>query len=405
MRLGLVASILVVACMGEQAVPRIEDAGIVVVHDAGLAEDSSVTPPDAGGKAPCPVVANAVAVDRSTLPTFRIENDPGAVEGTFDPSMILGKGEALGAMTYSAVQSDSDISIRSAITTDGGKTFRFVGTVSAPETVTIPSTDAMLCPGGTCRGSAMAEVSSLTLDPDEPDPSMRWKVYAHRYVALPTQPANLLYPYGYIAMYAAAAIEGPFREVRKVLGWPSSSSFSSASAVSLTTNLGLADCAFLTEPSAMVVPGTSTELSVGCVYATPTGPKVRIEHLRSLDHGQTFFHVGTWVRPEEVSCLLPGITQVNAADLHVANGKVYLSISPGAADGLYRGCAVFEVGDLGTAQLKRTSEGALVPVRTFTRTDSGFLGACAYSEGTGYLLSMLGVGRSFSMYRSGVTVP
>ncbi len=388
---------LVLACGDEAAAPSVD--GGVAVPDGSAALDAGDASATDGGTAACASLVTT-PMDRTKAPAVSVNGDPGALEGIFDPSLVFPAGAPGGAMAYSAVQSESDIRTRIAVSADDGASFTYVGAANASGPLSVQSTDTSLCPTGTCVGRDIVEVPSLVFDPDDPDATRRWKLFAHRYLVLPGTPAVLLRQYGYIALYTASVVQGPYVEQpKKALGWLSTSPFSSENATNLGAGLGLGDCVAFTEPSALVVPGKSLELALGCVYADASSYKIRVELLRSVDHGSTFARVATLLRPEGASCLLQGAAQVNAPELHFAAGKVYLTVSPALANQGYAGCGVFEVTDLGKGLV------APEPRRAFVRPDSGFIGACAYSETTGYLVPMLAVGRSFGIYRSGVRTP
>src|SRR6185312_9710647 len=92
------------------------------------------------------------------------------------------------------------------------------------------------------------------------------------------------------------------------------------------------DCLALTEPGAIVLP-SNIDLAVGCVYLDAGAPKIRIELLRSPDHGATWASVGTLVRPGD-ACLPPDAS-INGADLFAFEGTEYVAVTPSDSTGYH----------------------------------------------------------------------
>lgn len=208
--------------------------------------------------------------------------------GVFDPSIIYPADAPGGAMAYSAVPTQETIRTHIALSPDHGATWTYVAEANAPEAMTIASSE---CTGGTCTGNLISEVTSLILDPAEPDPAKRWKLFAHRYLVGPN--VALHYAIGTITLQTAAQPQGPWTAPQKLIGWNGSTIYSSTGVgLNITTAGGTAsDCVALTEPGALVTPG-SIELAAGCVYFDGTAPRIRIELFRSLDHGTTWSSAG-----------------------------------------------------------------------------------------------------------------
>ena len=158
------------------------------------------------------------------------------------------------------------------------------------------------------------------------------------------------------------------------------------------------DCLALTEPAAIVLPN-NLDLAVGCVYLDAGAAKIRIELLRSPDHGATRASVGTLLRPEDAGCLTPGAS-INGADLFAAGGTEYVAATPSDSAG-YHGCAVFAIDDIAGGHAHAT------PARLLDTTPAQFNGACTFADGTGYYedVGFLGDPRTFRIYRTGVAAP
>lgn len=100
-----------------------------------------------------------------------VVGDKGSVEGIFDPSAVIA-GNAL-VMSYSSVPTQEAIRTRLAVFDDGRSEWRFLTDINSPYNATIPGSS---CPGGLCPGTVVHEVSSLIIDPSDPDVTRRVKV-------------------------------------------------------------------------------------------------------------------------------------------------------------------------------------------------------------------------------------
>ncbi len=352
-----------------------------------------------GGAATCPTPVNVPPADE-----VLVSGDPGAALGIFDPSIVYPATAPGGAMAYSAVPSQETIVTRIALSADSGASWVYVAQPNVAEPATLPSTDMVKCPGGQCAGNLISEVSSLVLDPDDPDPSARWKLFAHRYLVGPG--VALHYELGTIALQTAPNPEGPWTAPKKLLGWSSSSSYSSTG---VTTNVStlpaMADCVALTEPGALWRPG-ALDLAVGCIYLDASAPRIRVELMRSLDHGASWKSVSTLLRPEDAGCLTKGAS-INAADLFARDGRVYVSATPSNAAG-YHGCAVFEIDDVAAGTVRRDALGQPFMALAMVPSPDRFAGACTHADGVNgfYMITgFLGDPRPFRIVRTGVAGP
>lgn len=322
----------------------------------------------------CPAIQT---IDPATASEVTIAGDAPAM-GVFDPSIIYPADAPGGAMAYSAVPTQETIRTHVALSPDHGATWTYVAELNAPEATAIASTE---CTGGTCTGNLISEVTSLIIDPAEPDPAKRWKLFAHRYLVGPN--VALHYAIGTITLQTAAQPQGPWTAPQKLIGWNGSSAYSSTGvALNVTTGGGTAsDCIALTEPGALVTPA-SIDLAVGCVYLDAGAPKIRIELLRSTDHAATWTSAGTLLRADDAACsgLAPGL---NGADLFVANGVEYVAATPSDATG-YRGCMVFPISD---GHVERDASGRAIVSRAFAA--DRFSGACTFADGAnGYAMDI-----------------
>lgn len=380
-----------------------DGAGLdAVLVDAGAAVDAALA--DAARSCvddlPAPVL-----VDPAVAPELVVVGDPGSAAGIFDPSLVYPAGAPGGAMSYSSVTSTASIRTRIALSGDRGATWTYVADANAVTALSIPSSDTAACPTGTCSGNLINEVSSLLIDPLDPDPARRWKLITHRYLVLP--PTTLRYDLGHIALATAPEPQGPWTAPTPIIGWPSTSTFSSAGAATTTTGLGLADCLVLTEPGAFLR-GAEIDLVVGCVALVAGAPQIRMELLRSTDHARTFTRVRTLLNAADAACLgEPGSARLNAGELFTSGGQQYLLATPEVTGQGYRGCAVMPIDDPVTGAVRRGPTGAPVVLRRFTA--ARFTGACSYAEGTtmGYLvpIAFLDQPRVFRIFKSGTLAP
>ena len=360
--------------------------------------------PDASPCAPLPALS---AVDPAGTPELVVAGDPGSPLGIFDPSPIYPAGAAGGAMSYSSVSATNDIRTRIAVSSDAGATWQYLADANASSPQTVDSSDAAACPGGTCSGRFISEVSSLAFDPFDPDAGRRWKLYTHSYLVLGAD--VLRYDYGFIAEAVAASPAGPWSTQRKLVGWTSTSPVSSTGATLLSTSLPeLADCLALTEPGVLVLPGGALDLSLGCVSLDGGAPRIRVVLLRSADHGASFQFLRTLLSSEDARCLGSPEGRINAADLFFAGGHEYVSVTPDSASG-YHGCLVLPIDDPVSGAVRRSAAGGPVAVRRLD-APGRFTGACSYAEGAtalGYVvpIAFLGEARPFRMFRTGLAAP
>lgn len=359
----------------------------------------------AGGAGSC--AGEITQVDPAVTPEITIVGDPGSPMGIFDPSQVYPAGAPGGALSYSSVTTQDAIRTRIALSADAGATWTFVAEANAVEATTIASTDATVCPGGSCSGNLINEVSSLIIDPDDPDPKRRWKLFTHRYL-VPSNKA-LLYRYGYIAQYTAPEAQGPWSGPETTIGWNSETALSSMGAATNATNIpALADCLALTEPGALWVPGVGIDLALGCVSAAG-GISIRIERLRSKDHGKTFTYVGRLLGGTDAACLGSAEPRLNAGELFFAGGKEYLLATPGTQKEGYRGCYVFPIDDPISGLVRRDAQGNPIFVRRIDNPGKRFTGACSYAEGApGYMVPIAFLDqppRVFRTFRTTLTAP
>jgi hypothetical protein len=273
MRAIVVGMLVFTACGGGNG--GTSDAAM---HTDG-ALDASAVIPDA------PFCSAITLLDPAQLSELTVVNDAPAL-GIFDPSIVYPTDATGGVMAYSAVPDQRTIRTHIAGSTDHGATWTFAVEANAPEAATEPSP---ACGGTTCAGNLISEVSSLIYDTDDPDTTKRWKLFAHRYLVGPN--VELHYDIGTITLQTAAQPQGPWTAPQKLIGWNSSSSYSSIGVVAnVSTMTGTAtDCIALTEPGAVWLPGV-VDLSVGCLPRRDHAEAAR--RVAALDHPRRELDLG-----------------------------------------------------------------------------------------------------------------
>jgi hypothetical protein len=357
---------------------------------------------------PPPIEAEITTIDLANQTPLAVAGDLDSGRGIFDLSIVFPVGAPAGAMSYTSVVAGDDLHTRIAVSTDKGASWTFLADANQVEPITIDSSDAAFCPGGTCSGNLVHEVSNLVIDPADPDPNRRFKLFVHSYVF--TNNTRRV-DYGFIGMFTAPDPAGPWSTETKLIGWPSESSFSSLDALQLTTNTaGLEGCFVLTEPGAIVSADGVIHLSLGCVSAGPGFP-IKIVLLQSIDHGNRFSFVNDLMVEEDSLQLGFPDPRIQAPYLFTQEGKTFLSATPETAAGVYLECMIVEVTDLNAGEIARDGDGLPVALRHLRSNPASFTGACAYAEGAtaaGYVVPVALPENGevfFRMFSTGVQAP
>lgn len=317
-----------------------------------------------------------------------IEGDT-AARGWIDPSIEYPDPADFGLMSYTTVPDEAHVHTAIAVSTDHGASWHYQGDVTASTPITIDSSDPAVCGATTCTGTWVHESSSLVLDPTDPDPARRLKVFVHSYFYGAMQWFRL----GYMALYTAADPAGPWTET-KLFGWDSPSSVSSTGVVyNVQTDprlAGLNDCFVVAEPGANVRADGTLDLSLSCVRIIGGQSSIEVRLVRSTDHGATWSFVSTLLSPDDAIALGAAHPQINGSDLFYANGAYHLIVTPdgpvsapgGGGDTFdgYRGCEVIAIDDLDAGTVARCN-GAPVVEATYMGEPLRFTGACSAAVG------------------------
>jgi hypothetical protein len=348
--------------------------GTAAIPDSAARSDApqdSASLVDAGA-CPTPTTLDVAAA------TEIIMGSDAPAEGIFDPSIVYPADSSAGAVAYSAVPDQTTIRTHLAMSSDHGATWTYIAEANTPEVATIASSDTTECPTGSCTGNLISEVPSLIYDADEPDPTKMWKLFAHRYLV--SAGVVLHYRIGTITLQTAPNPVGPWTAPQKLIGWTSPASYTSTGVVANVNQLGgpASDCLALTEPGAIWLPGV-LDLAVGCIYLDNSQPAIRIELLRSTDHGASWASVATLLTPADTACAGTP-SSINGADLFATGGTEYVVASPSNASG-YAGCLTFAIDDIAAGHVARDAMGTAIVTRAISA--SQFAGACTFADGAG----------------------
>jgi hypothetical protein len=190
-----------------------------------------------------------------------------------------------------------------------------------------------------------------------------------------------------------------------MIGWPSSSSMSSGAPQLVTDIDGLQDCVALTEPSATIDDTSGAlELAVGCVFPSQAELAIRVELLRSSDHGSTWSHAHVLLDASDAPCVGGVGLELNAPHLFARNGRSYLLATPsgpvsfpgGATGSGYRGCLLFARTPDG---IERDADGAPIVLGRLDPGEGIFAGACSHHPNGGTVASALSFASPPDMFR------
>jgi hypothetical protein len=333
-----------------------------------------------------------------------------SAQGIIDPSVEYAATESIGLMAYTAVPSVERVHISMAESDDKGASWHYLGDVTTAYSITITTTDKSVCDASSCDGTLVHESPSLVVDPFDPDPNRRLKVFAHAYFFGRERQFQI----GYLGLYTAGGSAGPWTET-KLFGWPSSSPLSTAQVehdiASDPTLPQLRDCVIVGEPAALVRASGTIDLGLSCA-----GMKTDIRLLRSQDHGATWNSVGTLLTFEDARKLGASLDEITGGDLFYANDAYHLIATPvglvdfphGREKG-YRGCVVVSIADLDAALVARC-DGAPVVEARYLGQPGQFVGACSTDAGAtaaGMLIPMpdLTSAVPFQLFASGLSIP
>ena len=244
-----------------------------------------------------------------------------------NPSILWPPGASSGLLAYSELAAPFPHPVTTYIATsmDQGATWQFAAQANSATPITVATSNPSLCGATSCASQLSREVPSILIDPSDPDPSRRYKLFVHAYPDIATAPYQADVSLGYIGLEMSPDAT-TWSADTKVLGWNSSSPLSSSGAL---TNLdtafpALADCAWFTEPGAVLAPSGAIDLALSCVYSGG----VRIVLLRSTDHARTFGYVAQLLSGDDARCFGSTTGALIGGDLLYLGGQEYLLATP-----------------------------------------------------------------------------
>ncbi|MGD8571927.1 MAG: hypothetical protein PVH98_05660 [Gammaproteobacteria bacterium] len=318
--------------------------------------------------------------------------------GMFDPAPTVDGSYNLW-MSFSIVEPSSvdpvlsHVNTRIASSTDGGLTWQ--DAVVAPNTTSdfqVPDGS-----GGTYNATWHYEVSRLFYDPYASDPNERWKILWHRFLGVDINGVYTpLFEHSWIGLSTAPAPGGPWSSERKLFV---GTLYDTANDTTIgppefdlpalfPDNLELGLCAAFTEPG-VLVKSDGVYISMLC-GAGPAGKTVLLQcshDLSSCDYLGDFLLNSEAAQFEYPDQDFEGFS---ASELFTINSTDYLMVTPNnPTTDVYRGCLVFQIQDLASAQLVRQNGNPVLIKRIDGELDT-FRGACGYHEAlteSGILLS------------------
>ena len=315
----------------------------------------------------------------------------GASNGIFDPAPV-NDGSGTLWMSFSVVDSSSNdpilphISTRIASSTDDGLTWNADSVLpNTPSDLQVPDGS-----GGTLWATWHFEVSRLAYDANAVDPNQRWKMFWHRYLeANVGGTGTRLFEHGWIGASTAPSPTGPWSPERKLFvgaGYDTNNNstigipeYDLAALFPSTSDLG--SCIAFTEPG-IITNSSGVYISLKC--ATSGSGKVVLIKCDNELTSNSCTYIGDFIDDSEAAQFAPAgqsFSGFSATELIVSPTKTYLMLTPTESPGeIYRGCLVFEVEDLDSATLARSSN---VPALTqrIEGVAGSFNGACGYVEG------------------------
>jgi len=278
--------------------------------------------------------------------------------GLFDLSVEYGY-DAIGWLAYSRVSLPEYVETHIARSTDRGHTWSFVTAANHSE----PGT--MVIDGRPKEGVWRYEMPTLLFDPKDV-PERRWKLFVHRYLAVPPyKKGNSLFREGGIVVQYATRPEGPWTTMDCLFGGVLQGCRMDLNAL----HPDLKNVVFYYEMGSIL----EKDVIYLSLDASPTANGLgdwkhrAIVLIASSDHGLTWRYVGTLTNYDDANAL--GYLTLTGSSLVRENGRLYLLVTPSGAKGLkfknrgHDGTLVVEFDDIRQARLKRDAKGRLKVVK------------------------------------------
>jgi hypothetical protein len=317
--------------------------------------------------------ARAGEVSRSRFERINIVGEE-PHNGFFDLSVEYGN-DGIGWLAYSMVTVPKYVETHLAKSTDQGKTWLYIKAINRW------SAGSVNIRKGTQEGVWRYETPTLLFDPKD-IPARRWKLFVHRYLAIPPyKRGDRLFERGWIEYKYAATPDGRWSEGIRLFGKKENNC-----QVDLNTlHSDLRNFHHFTEPGSIAIDGTiyiSMDASV-----TPSGlgkwKQRKVVLVSSQDHGITWNYVGILTDYNDASAF--GYVTMTGSSLVKENERLFLMLTPTGAKGIFKknrahdGTLVVEFHDIRHAKLKREAKGKLAVLKTL-KPDLNSGGLSDYDE-------------------------
>lgn len=274
-----------------------------------------------------------------------IINDSPSPAGIADLSVEYGSKE-VGWLAYSGCQTPFAPETMLAVTSDRGRTWKYVQTINGFQQGTIS------VGGQTIQGQWQYEVPTLLHDPTDVT-ARRWKLWSHKIFSVGSINSYNV-RFGFIAYRHAARPDAVWSPEQVYFGTKFAPPVSYPLAHDVT-NLSpeLEDAITLTEPGSLYHRG---KLYICLTVITMDGPD-RIILLDSEDHGMTWDYKGVLL--SRLDALAAGYIYFDAGSMCKRGGRKYLMASGANGLATHNGTRVYEITSLKHAKL-RHKDGALL---------------------------------------------
>lgn len=337
------------------------------------------------------VTATPTATDNANYTELTINGDPGSPSGIYDPSLLRGSDNTLW-LSYSSVNyyldaSDNvvqDVGTRVAKSSDNGLNFDYVATVATPSPTTVTDSDPGMgvCGSTACTGRWVYETSWLVEDASDPDPSRRFKLFAHKYFLYPAAELSKAAQYhlGAIVMWTASSPDGAWSDETVLLGWPRTAAELSPQIDITSLSSELANCFVAAEGGAAIY-NDALYMAFACPYFDSTSSSFpqKIVLIRSDDHAASFEYVSTLLTTDDV---LPGIQYFSAPALISSMDSAPILLVTPVISGFYVGSMVYPIAALEQGILFSSENKALAINFVPVEAEGHFGGASSYARDT-----------------------
>jgi hypothetical protein len=276
--------------------------------------------------------------------------------GFFDISDEYGD-DGVGWMAYSRVQVPQFVETRLAKSTDHGRTWTYVSTVTPSRAGTFRLNGKLL------RGVWRYETPTLVYDRTD-RPARRWKLFAHRAFVEPPYDKALkkaLLGESWIEYRHARSPKGPWSLPVRILGTHKGNPLTNLNAL----HPDLKDVKFYSELGSITHKGVLYLSLDASTTASGLGEwrKRKVILISSRNHGKSWKYVGTLTNYSDASDL--GYFTLTGTSLVREGRRIFLLATPAGAKGWFKkkghdGLLVFEFKDISRADLKRDREGKLI---------------------------------------------